>query len=122
MLHNTCKEEVEASINLHCAQEGICYSDENSAYGPVGTPTRAHKTVCHSAHEWARDEDGDGINEVHTNTIEGLWTQVRNFLRCFKGVSKHYLHLYVAMFEWMHNLKRITVRFIQALVFSPTGT
>ncbi len=44
---------------------------------------------------------GDGINEVHTNTIEGLWTELRNFLRRFKGVSKHYIHLYIAMFEWI---------------------
>ena len=24
--------------------------------------------------EWARDDDGDGIREVHDNTLEGLWT------------------------------------------------
>ena len=29
----------------------------------------------------AKDADGDGINEVHTNTVEGMWTTVRNFLR-----------------------------------------
>ena len=30
---------------------------------------------------WARDDDGDGIREVHCNTLEGLWTGLRNFLR-----------------------------------------
>ena len=77
--------------------------------------------MCHSQREWARDDDGDGINEVHTNTIEGLWTELRNFLRRFKGVGKHFIHLYIAMFEWMHNLKKVSSTFIQALVCSRTG-
>jgi len=47
-------------------------------------------TVCHTPGKrvWARDDDGDGIREVHVNTIEGLWTGLRNFLRPFRGVSK----------------------------------
>jgi len=31
-----------------------------------------HKTVCHHAGEYARDEDGDGFHEVHVNTMEGF--------------------------------------------------
>jgi hypothetical protein len=30
-----------------------------------------HKSVNHSAGEYARDEDGDGFKEVHVNTMEG---------------------------------------------------
>jgi transposase len=33
---------------------------------------RPHATVCHAEGEWARDDDGDGIREVHDNTMEGL--------------------------------------------------
>ena len=54
----------------------------------------------HVAGEWARDDDGDGIREVHVNTSEGLWTGLRNFLRPFRGVNKMYLYQYVAIFEW----------------------
>ena len=32
----------------------------------------SHNSVCRSAGEYARDEDGDGFCEVHVNTIEGL--------------------------------------------------
>lgn len=32
---------------------------------------RAHATVHHSVHEWARDDDEDGRREVHCNTCEG---------------------------------------------------
>lgn len=81
-----------------------------------------HVTVCHSDYEWARDDDGDGINEVHVNTVEGLWTEFRNFMRRFKGVSKHYLHLYVAMFEWMYNLKKVNPKLIQIMVLSTERT
>src|SRR5512135_3509751 len=43
---------------------------------------RAHRTVDHSGPRctWAIDADGDGLREVHCNTLEGLWTGVRNFL------------------------------------------
>ena len=50
--------------------------------------------------KWARDDDGDGVREVHDNTLEGMWTGLRNFLRPFRGVSKWYLAQYVAMFQW----------------------
>ena len=35
------------------------------------------------------------INEVHVNTIEGLWTTTRNFLRPFRGVHKKNLQYYL---------------------------
>ena len=54
---------------------------------------------------WAIDADGDGVREVHCNTLEGLWTGVRNFLRPFRGVSKWLLAQYVAVFQWGYNLK-----------------
>ncbi len=54
---------------------------------------RKHVTVAHGLKEWARDDDddGDGIREVHVNTIEGTWTSVRNFMRPFRGVHKRNL-------------------------------
>ena len=70
----------------------------------------------HRQKEWARDDDDDGIREVHTNTNEGLWTTVRNFLRPFRGVHKKYLGGYVAICEFCINLKRITPDFISNLV------
>ena len=77
---------------------------------------RKHATVAHGAHEWARDDDGDGIREVHVNTIEGMWTSVRNFLRPFRGVHKRYLSQYVAMCEFGINRKRVTPKFIASIV------
>ena len=56
---------------------------------------------------WAEDRDGDGdgdgTREVHVNTIEGIWTSLRNRLRRFRGVHKDHLSGYVAMFELAFN-------------------
>jgi len=91
-------------------------TDEWKGYSGLATLGRGHATVCHADREWARDDDGDGIREVHDNTLEGLWTGLRNFLRPFRGVNKVYLHQYVAMFEWGYNVKRATPAFLRALL------
>jgi len=77
---------------------------------------RKHVVVCHQLKEWARDDDGDGVREVHVNTMEGIWTGVRNFLRPFRGVHKRHLAGYIASCEFNFNLKRITPDFVTALV------
>jgi L-serine/L-threonine ammonia-lyase len=59
---------------------------------------------------------GASWQEAHTNTAEGMWTTVRNFLRPFRGVHKKYLSGYVAMCEFSINLKRISPSFISLLV------
>ena len=91
-------------------------TDEWRGYDRLPEMGRTHATVCHAEGEWARDDDGDGIREVHDNTMEGLWTGLRNFLRPFRGVSKKYLYQYVAMFEWGYNVKRATSGFLWALL------
>jgi transposase len=58
---------------------------------------------------------------IAKNTIEGLWTILRNFLRPFRGVHKKYLSAYVAMCEFAINLKRITPAFIASLVAMHSG-
>jgi hypothetical protein len=56
------------------------YTEEWQGYDRLPEIGRAHATACYAKHEWARDEDGDGVREVQNNTLEGLWTGLRNFL------------------------------------------
>jgi transposase len=91
------------------------YTDEYDSYNALQRPRSA---VSHGSKEWARDDDGDGIREVHTNTSEGLWTTVRNFLRPFRGVHKCYLSGYIAICEFGINHKRVTPAFISSLVMA----
>jgi transposase-like protein len=93
-------------------------TDEWVAYDPLPERGRKRVKVKHRRPnpEYARDDDGDGVREVHCNTMEGIWTGLRNYLRIFRGVSKRYLNQYVAMFEWAHNLKQASDEFLQALL------
>ena len=93
--------------------ETIMYTDELNSYNKL---KRIRHTVCHSKHEWARDDDGDGIREVHVNSNEGGWTGLRNFLRPFRGVHKDYLSGYIAIHEFAYNHKRVSPDFISAIV------
>ena len=105
------------TLKRHRAQftqpKAVANTDEWNGYTQI---ERKRVTVNHGSREWARDDDGDGIREVHVNTTEGMWTGTRNFLRPFRGVHKYYLSGYVAMCEHRINLKHITSQFIAALV------
>jgi len=113
---DTKQTTVQPLVESTTGRDTILYTDESNAYRGIDATGRGHATVCHSHHEWARDDDGDGIREVHCNTMEGVWTGLRNFLRPFRGVHKKYLALYVAMFEWEYNLKRVTPKFMRMLM------
>ena len=75
-------------------------TDEWPGYARLSWDGYVHATVNHGRRESARDDDGDGVREVHCNTMEGIWTGLRNFLRPFRGVNKVYLGQYAAIFEW----------------------
>ena len=64
------------------------YTDEYNIYSRLEAWGYPHKTVNHSAGEYARDEDGDGFCEVHSNTIEGFWSLLRSWLRPHRGISQ----------------------------------
>ena len=110
------RKTLEAVVGKATGPGATVNTDEWGGYNGLTAMGRGHATVCHKAGEWARDDDGDGVREVHDNTLEGLWTGLRNFLRPFRGVSKKYLQQYVAMFEWGYNVKRATIGFLQAIL------
>lgn len=109
---NTIQPKVEEFTQI----DSTVSTDESHAYNHVGETGRKHTTVNHSSGEYARDDDGDSIREVHCNTMEGTWTGLRNFLRLFRGIHKKYLGQYVAVFEWAHNLKRVTDDFLTRIM------
>ena len=82
-----------------------------------------HRTVNHGAGEYAR-RDPDGTCG-HCNTMEGIWSSLRNVLDHFKGSSQRFLHLRVARDEFLHHHGHLHWRqtFEAALrgIFSTTG-
>ena len=91
------------------------YTDGWCGYNHI---QRTREIVLHKNGEWAKDADGDGVYECHTNTIESVWTTLRNFLRPFRGVHKKFLAGYIAISEFVMNLKTVIVDFISKLVKS----
>ena len=110
---NTKAVTLETHVHRFTLPTCHIYTDEYDSYNKLQRP---HSTVAHGKKEWARDDDGDGIREVHTNTTEGMWTGLRNFLRPFRGVSKYYLAGYVAIYECWRNSKSVSPDLISALV------
>jgi transposase len=78
--------ELDDGVDDACLEETTVNPDEWNGSIRVGKRHgRVHRTVDHSGPKWmwALDADGDGVREVPCNTLEGLWTGVRNFLRPF---------------------------------------
>lgn len=107
VVNHTDQVTLTRFVRASTEEGAMVYTDEWGGYNQLPQVNRGHATVNHSPgqREWARDDDGDGIREVHDNTLEGLWAALRTFLRPFRGVSKHYLAQYVAVFQWAYNLK-----------------
>jgi transposase-like protein len=98
----TIKPIIEATI----AKDSLIHTDEYAIYGRLPAWGYKHKTVCHADGEYARDEDGDGFCEVHVNTIEGVWSLLRSWLRPHRGISQDKLPAYLAFFQFVHNAKQ----------------
>lgn len=89
-------------------------TDAWSGYGGLSGKGRRHAA---GPRQWARDDDGDGVREVHNNPMEGIRTGLQNFLRPFRGVAKDYLQQYVSILQWTYNLPQAT----PALLFAMFG-
>ena len=123
VVHRASRDElVDGFVVPATAESAAVYTDEWGPYASLPSHGRYHATVDHQAHEWARDDDGDGEREVHDNTLEGIWTGLREYLRPFRGVNKVYLAQYTAMFRWAYNLKAVTVNFLRMLLGRSTIT
>lgn len=116
------EEVVDATVLPATKPGAMVYTDEWSGYKPLARRGRGHATVNHNQGEYARDDDGDGVREVHCNTMEGIWTGLRNFLRPFRGVNKEYLEQYIIIFQWSYNLKAVTDVFLRCLLGCSVAT
>ncbi len=116
--HHSDRETLQPFVEERTRHTATVYTDEWQAYNHLPDNGRAHASVCHTPgqREWARDDDGDGVREVHCNTMEGIWTGLRNFLRLFRGVNKDYLNQYTAVFQVGYIFKEITPTLLRAMM------
>ena len=88
-LKNFVAEAVSDKVSLLCTDQWTGYKYLNEKF--------PHATVDHARGEYV-------VGAVHTQTIEGFWSLVkRGMIGTFHRVSRKYLPLYVAEFQFRYN-------------------
>jgi transposase-like protein len=86
------REAVSTKVSLICTDQWVGYKHIGKEY--------PHATVDHTRGQYV-------VGAVHTNTIEGFWSIFkRGMIGTFHKVSKKYLPLYVAEFQFRYNNRR----------------
>jgi transposase-like protein len=116
MLENVKQVTIKPLIQSTIVAGTMVYTDEYDIYARLEEWGYQHKSVCHGAGEYARDEDGDGFYEVHVNTMEGFWSLLRSWLRPHRGISQEKLPLYLGFFEFVHNVRQRGKNLLGSLV------
>jgi len=106
MLPNVKQATTKPIITGVLALGSLLYTDEYDIYVRLPAWGYQHQSVCHSAGEFARDDDGDGFHEVHVNTMEGFWSLLRSWLRPHRGISQEKLPDYLGFFQFVHNVRK----------------
>jgi hypothetical protein len=100
-LNDANMETVRDVLVRNVPRDTTLYTDEAGIYTRTGEEYATHRTVKHTAKEYARRE---GAVVVHTNTIEGVFSV---FKRGMVGVYQHcgeaHLHRYLAEFDFRYN-------------------
>jgi transposase-like protein len=107
VLKNVQTNTIRPIVHQMVQRGAKVYTDSYSIYHFLSRAGYRHQTVNHGAGEYALDHDGDGRCEVHCNTVECTWSWLRPMIRTFRGISKVYLPLYVAQFEFLFNHRHL---------------
>lgn len=79
MLENVSQVTIQPLIQATITLGTLVLADEYDIYCRLPAWGYEHKTAYHGAREYARDEDGEGFQAVHVNTIEGFWSMLRSW-------------------------------------------
>ena len=60
-------------------------------------------------HEWVDHDAGEYVRgEVHTQTLDGYWGLLKNFLAAKGGVQRKYLYRFVGEHQWRYNFRNLS--------------
>jgi len=116
LMANVQQKTIEPLIKATIVPGTRVYTDEYSIYARLRSWGYGHKSVNHGRGEFARDDDGDGVCEVHVNTMEGFWSLLRSWLRPHRGISQEKLPLYLGFFEFVYNVRKRGKALLPALI------
>ncbi len=95
------REAVSHKVSLLCTDSWVGYKHLDSEF--------PHASVDHAKGEYVKsvayyEKDAVVVGAVHTNTIEGFWSIFkRGIVGSFHKVSRKYMPLYVAEFQFRYN-------------------
>jgi transposase-like protein len=100
-LEGFIREAVSNKVSLLCTDKWVGYKHLGKEF--------PHQAIDHAIGEYV-------VGAVHTQTIEGFWSLVkRGVIGTFHKVSKKYLPLYVAEFEFRYNHRHDPAIFAAAI-------
>lgn len=86
-------------INKHIKRGSRIITDENPSFIGLKREEFQHDIINHKRHY--------GIGDIHTNSIEGMWSQMkRGIYGIYHHVSKKHLQQYCEEFSFRHNTRK----------------
>ena len=81
--------------------KAVIYTDEHGGYSTLSKKGYSHETVNHSKGKYV-------IGDIHTNTIEGFWSQMkRGIYGVYHHVSVKHLNSYCNKFSYKWNTRKM---------------
>lgn len=97
VVENMEKKTVMPIIQENIELKSTVYTDEFQSYASMNKAGFEHDYIQHGIKEYVR-------GEVHTNTIEGFWSQLKRSIHgTYHSVSPKHLQFYVDEFAWRYN-------------------
>jgi transposase-like protein len=93
-------DSLEGAISGNVRKGSLISTDDHVAYRQLRRAGYLHRTVAHSYGEYVR-------GEVHTNTIEGYWSRLKNSIKgTHIHVSEKHMWKYVSEFSYRYNMRK----------------
>ncbi len=94
---DTKRAAVEPIIEAKVLPKSMVYTDEYVVYDRLGKKGYTHKRIAHAEQVYV-------VGDIHTNTIEGFWSLMKNGIRgVYHSVSAKHLQSYVNEYAFRYN-------------------
>lgn len=78
----------------------MIYTDDYKVYNPLSETGYEHRRIAHSEKVYV-------MGDVHTNTIEGFWSLLKNGIRgVYHSVSSKHLQRYINEYTFRYNHRK----------------
>ncbi len=101
LVDNTRCATLRQKLLATVAVGSTIYTDGFKGYRTLPRYGYRHAWVDHDAGEYVR-------GEVHTQTLDGYWGRLKNFLAAKGGVQRRYLYRFVGEHGWRYNFRNLT--------------